>query len=302
MTPIVCVFRKKQCSMEYFSKQLVNLCWLASKIMLPAFLVCWGMAGLLAFSSVSADAQEKPSRTWKTLAELSAEERASLDQSPETPRHPQFPYLPVEPYPFFLRTVRKKWACEPWNLTHWKRWSSAYAQVYGSIDAYGFMPVWGKNATFIFYREPEGVVMFTLDPVRTIIAPCCNTPRRRKPLAIRRSMSVIVRISRYPKSRMSFVTRPRCAACVAIRRLLDRVSMPGTPSPMTMMWAEMPGSLPGASLEPMYSTRPSVFPVTRPTITLAKADGTFIDVSTKTLKLMGEEYPLYTVGGECSVM
>ena len=43
------------------------------------------------------------------------------------------------------------------EFTHWKRWSSAYAQVYGSIDAHGFMPVWGKNATFIFYRGLEGL-------------------------------------------------------------------------------------------------------------------------------------------------
>ena len=60
--------------------------------------------GVLVFSSlwlslagVSVAAE---SRTWKTLAELSAEERAGLDLSPETPRHPQFPYLPAEPYPF----------------------------------------------------------------------------------------------------------------------------------------------------------------------------------------------------------
>lgn len=39
------------------------------------------------------------------------------------------------------------------------------------------------------------------------------------------------------------------------------------------------------------------FPVTRPTITLANADGTFTDVPTKTLKLMGEEYPWYTARG-----
>lgn len=86
--------------MEQCDKQLVIIYQRTSKIALSAFLVCWGMAGLLACSSVSADVREKPSRTWKTLAELSAEERARLDLSPETPRHPQFPYLPAEPYPF----------------------------------------------------------------------------------------------------------------------------------------------------------------------------------------------------------
>jgi len=39
-------------------------------------------------------------RTWKTVAELSPEERAAVDFSLETPRHAEFPYLPAEPFPF----------------------------------------------------------------------------------------------------------------------------------------------------------------------------------------------------------
>lgn len=157
VTSSVCIVRKKKFHHGHLRKQVAIRGRTMGKIMLPVVLVWWGMAGLLAFSSVSVDAQEEPTRTWKTLAELSAEERASLDLSPETPRHPQFPYLPVEPYPFSPPYSAEEMGLRAMEFTHWKRWSSAYAQVYGSIDAYGFMPVWGKNVTFIFYREPEGV-------------------------------------------------------------------------------------------------------------------------------------------------
>ena len=75
-------------------KQLVIRSWRASHSVLSAFLVWWGMAGLLAFSSVSADAQEEPTRTWKTVVELSAEERANFDLSSDSPRHSQFPLSP----------------------------------------------------------------------------------------------------------------------------------------------------------------------------------------------------------------
>jgi hypothetical protein len=39
-------------------------------------------------------------KTWKTIDELSAEERAELDFLVETPRDPRIPYLPAEAYPF----------------------------------------------------------------------------------------------------------------------------------------------------------------------------------------------------------
>src|SRR5438552_6111046 len=43
---------------------------------------------------------QTPPKTWKTLDELSPEERAAVDVRLETPRDPQLPYLPAEPYPF----------------------------------------------------------------------------------------------------------------------------------------------------------------------------------------------------------
>src|SRR5215204_3875387 len=44
-------------------------------------------------------AQEAP-KTWKTLDELSADERTTIDLRIDTPRDPTIPYLPAEPYPF----------------------------------------------------------------------------------------------------------------------------------------------------------------------------------------------------------
>ena len=47
----------------------------------------------------AAQAQSSP-KTWKAVAELSADERARIDLSSHTPRHPEIPYLPAEAYPF----------------------------------------------------------------------------------------------------------------------------------------------------------------------------------------------------------
>ena len=43
--------------------------------------------------------------TWKTVADLSPQERQKLDLAADTPRHPEVPYLPAEPYPFTLSLI-----------------------------------------------------------------------------------------------------------------------------------------------------------------------------------------------------
>ncbi len=46
------------------------------------------------------------------------------------------------------------------------------------------------------------------------------------------------------------------------------------------------------------------FPVTRPRVVVTEANGTFRDVATKDLQLMGDDYPFYTAKGgvECYVV
>ena len=56
------------------------------------FGVLWG--------SADAETGAVAARTWKTVAELSPEERANIDFSATSPRHPEFAYLPAEPFPF----------------------------------------------------------------------------------------------------------------------------------------------------------------------------------------------------------
>ena len=55
------------------------------------------MLGLV--HSIPASAQSTH-KTWKTLDELSADERATIDPRLETPRDAQISYLPAEQYPF----------------------------------------------------------------------------------------------------------------------------------------------------------------------------------------------------------
>src|SRR5262245_964186 len=68
--------------------------------LLMILLVGETLAFLFPRAAAQADIAASPLRTWKTVAELSPEERAAIDFSTETPRHAEFPYLPAEPFPF----------------------------------------------------------------------------------------------------------------------------------------------------------------------------------------------------------
>src|SRR5215470_6416593 len=84
--------------------QLVDSGWAADEryasktvmiigIIVSLFLFC-------GVSPVHAGENDNHGKTWKTVDELSAEEKAMLDLHVETPRDTQIPYLPLERFPF----------------------------------------------------------------------------------------------------------------------------------------------------------------------------------------------------------
>lgn len=237
-------------------------------------------------------------RTWKTLAELSAEERAGLDLSPETPRHPQFAYLPAEPYPFTPPYTAEEIGLRAMEFSYWKRWSSSSVQAYGSIDAHGYMPTWGKCITSIVYHVSEGLaghlyagpgqnyyralLQYTAPPEtsgnQTLYVRYRTDRTFTKKQDTFRYASTLRRVRRYPAP-------PRQSKYPGYAFTYD--DDVGRDA-----W-EFSWRIVGTDV--LHET--VRFPVTRSTVTLANADGTFTDMLTTSLKLMGNDYPLYTAEG-----
>ena len=119
-------------------------------------------ASLLAPSLGRAQGPSLPSqdhdggRTWKTVDELSADERARVDLSENTPRHPTVPYLPAEPYPFQPPFTAEEMGYRAMEFTQRPRWSCVFANVWGSISAQGVLLNPGKSVAFMAYPEPAG--------------------------------------------------------------------------------------------------------------------------------------------------
>ena len=86
-------------------------------------------SSLWIFASVARAEGHNGTRTWKTLDELSASEKARLDLSQNTPRHPEIPYLPTEPYPFQPPFTAEEMGYRMMEFTQRPRWSCALANL-----------------------------------------------------------------------------------------------------------------------------------------------------------------------------
>ena len=102
-------------------------------------LPCWLLAALILtlgppLSTVAEETNSSRKRTWKTVADLSPQERQKLDLATDTPRHPQVPYLPAEPYPFTPPYTAEEMGYRLMEFTFYPRWSAVFARAFSSIS------------------------------------------------------------------------------------------------------------------------------------------------------------------------
>jgi hypothetical protein len=236
-------------------------------------------------------------RTWKTLDELSADEKAHIDLSENTPRHPQFPYLPAEPYPFQPPFTAEEMGYRMMEFTQRPRWSCALANLFGSITSQGFLLGQGQAVNLIAYPSPTGVAEeLARKPGEEVYR---QLTQHLFPPEAFGSQNLLIRYrtdKNFPKKEDIFSYSP------SLRRVRHQNQMRrGDKFPYMAQslddasgrdaW-EFSWRLLGTDM--LYQT--VRFPVTRPIVTVADGD-TLHDVPAASLKLMGDDYPLYTADG-----
>ena len=91
-------------------------------------------------ASVTSAAEKGPGgKTWKTVEELSATEKAEIDLRTDTPRNAQIPYIPAEKYPFTPPYTAEEMAFRSMEYPHVSRWSHAMADSFGSMTSGGYL-------------------------------------------------------------------------------------------------------------------------------------------------------------------
>jgi Protein of unknown function (DUF1329) len=253
-----------------------------------------GLPGAVAHAETTAS----PQRTWKTVAELSPSERAAIDFSTDTPRHAEFPYLPAELFPFTPPYTAEEMGLRAMEFGYWRRWTSSTVQVYGSIDATGYMPTWGKSVTSVSYHVPDGIAgHLYAKPGQNDYSALLQYLA---PPEVFGNQSLYVRYRTDQTFTKKQDTFRYSSALRRVRRFPTPPRQDRYPTyPFTYdddvgrdAW-EFNWRVIGTDV----LSRSVRFPVTRPTITLANPAGGFHEVPTNSIKMMGEAYAWYTPEG-----
>ena len=238
--------------------------------------------------------------TWKTIEDLSPQERQKLDLAVDTPRHPQVPYLPAEPYPFTPPYTAEEMGYRVMEFTARPRWSAVFARAWSSISTQGVLLNPGGAINFLAYNaSATGVeAELALKPGEELYralsqstAPPAAEGSQRLSIRYRTDKEFIKKEERF---RYSPTTR-RVRHDAPRRRQGKVPNMAVTPDDSYGRDAwEFSWRILG--LDTLHQT--VRFPKTRPTIMLRNGEtGQFHERQTTELKLMGDSYRYYTAEG-----
>ncbi len=262
--------------------------------------------------TVFAEGQEpnsKPVRTWHTVAELTKAERALVDMRATTPRDSRFPYMPAERYPFEPPYTAEEMGYRAMEFSHSPRWSSNFPDVSGTLTSEGYLFTSKIYSPIFYVPNAKGLTGFAGElygtnpgePTRKITGQDTFPPEaygnQIVMIQYRTDQEHPTRWDLYFYSdglrRVRHQPSPRrgdklAQGAESIDDIMGR-------DPWEFSW-ELLGT------DVLFET--VRFPTTRPTVTLGRSDGTFYTVPTKSLRLMGEDYPFYTpeAGVKCWVV
>jgi len=236
--------------------------------------------------------------TWRIVEHMSAQDKAHFDPATSTPRHPNFPEMPAELYPFEPPYTAEEMGYRSAEFPHISRWSATALDVFGSITSSGYMnqgqavfyvsQEYGFGLESYLYKAPAGKVqsrwaMYDTFPPENEGSQSLWIPYRTDH-EFRTKMDFFVyspqlrRVRRLPAPRRDqrFPDNAQTFDDVVGR------------DPWEFQW-----SLLGTDV--LYET--VRLPNTRPTIMLNRGERGFVERSSSSFKTMGDNFPHYLPDG-----
>ena len=122
-------------------------------IIVTGLLVC----AFAALAATSEHNDNRTERTWRTIEELSEEERVRMDFATNTARDANVSYLPAEPYPFKAPYTAGEMGYRIMEFPHMPRWNCVQIEDSGTLTPTGYLYI-NQIITLIQHRDPEGLV------------------------------------------------------------------------------------------------------------------------------------------------
>jgi hypothetical protein len=244
-------------------------------------------------------------KTWRTMDEIPAEEKAVLDFRSETPRDPKFPYLPAERYPFEPPYTAEEIGIRSAEFIHISRWSHVIYDAFGMLTGGGYLNQ-GAGVALVHYLPEPGLAgeLYQIAPgdVSTRMSFYYVFPPE---IDGAQDLYILHRTDDKRTTKIDYFTY--APSLRRVRRQPEPRRGERFPNnvqsfddiigrgPWEFAWRFI-----GADV--LYATLR--FPNTRATITLANAARELREVPTSSLKMMGDEYPYYRQDGgvDCWVL
>ncbi len=265
--------------------------------------------GLILFSIVmwplSAIAQESQPRTWRSVQEMSAEEKAQIDFRTDTPRDSRVPYLPAERFPFEAPYTAEEMGIRSMEYPHSPYWNSTLIDIASTVTGSGFMDQRVSIIPILYL--PEGGFeeqLYNTEPGKEIFRWLSQAV---SPAERYGTQTLFIGY----RTDQTFVTKVELFAYSPALRRIRRQPAPRREDRLPNGAATFDDLIGRDAWEfdwrilgvdTLYET--VRFPVTRQTAVLTDTEGNYIDVQAQDVKLMGPDYPLYTADGgvECFVV
>ena len=253
----------------------------------------------LTISSVGAAEQNGSHReTWKTVAELSEAEKSRLDFRVDTPRDSTIPYLPAEAYPFQPPYTAEEMGYRAMEFPHIARWSHAMADVFGAITSTGFLDE-GITLAYSHYIPDEygvpGQLSMTPGDAYFRMVFFYTYPPENQGL---QDLWILRRTDKEETTKLdNFIYSPNLRRVRRQPQPRRDARFPNNVQTFDDVvgrdaW-EFSWRLLGTDV--LHET--IRFPNTRPTVTLAKPDGSFYEIPSDQITMLGDTYPHYTEDG-----
>lgn len=259
----------------------------------------WGlMLFSLAVCPVWALAQDTPTRTWRTVDELSVQEQARLDLRTDTPRDAQVPYLPAEKFPFAAPYSAEEMGIRSMEYPHSPYWDSTLIDIATTLTGSGFMDQ-RVSIIPILYLPQGGFAehLYTAKPGQEIFRWLSQAV---SPAERYGTQTLFIGY----RTDQSFPTKVELFAYSPSMRRIRRQPAPRREDRLPNGAATFDDLIGRDAWEfewrilgvdTLYET--VRFPVTRQTAVLTDTEGNYIDIHAADVKLMGPDYPLYTEDG-----
>jgi hypothetical protein len=266
----------------------------------------WQNLAVLALVWLGPAAAQSAAKTWKTVDELSAAERAELDLRADIPRDAQIPYLPAESYPFTPPYTAEELGYLAFELdTLRPRFSHIWLSVVQSMTADGYILTTLKNNTAILYLPKDGVgELMHWTPGQEYMRAFSQFTSPPESDGDQQLWFEYRTDQTFTKKQDRYTYRP------GLRRIRRQPQprrddrFPNNAQSFDDLQGRDPWEFSWQLLgtDVLYAT--VRFPDTRPLVTITRQDGSVYEQDMKKLKIMGDTYPAYTADGgvECYVV